>query len=276
MHPTLLDVNWFGMAIHISSYRFFMLLAIVVAALGSYWMLNRSELNLKKALTVLVIAIIAFLPGARLLNILINFDLYWNNPARIWSFSATGFSEYGGIIIAVIAGWIAARRLKLDIWRLGDLLAPNLGIGIAIMRIGCFLNGCCFGTETSLPWGVKFPLLSDAHLHQLNEGTTSILSVKAVHPTEIYELAAALIGSVVAMVILRRRMTPGVAILVFAIWFTAFRLLNHFLRVMPQSFDAPIWFYPVFYLALIVISSFLLFWRIKKPPVGSGNLASPH
>ena len=266
MHPTLVDTMLFGLAIHISSYRFFMLLAILIAALGSYWMLKRSELNLKKSLTVLVIAIMAFLPGARLLNILINFDLYWNNPARIWSLNATGFSEYGGIIFAVVAGWVAARRLKIDIWRLGDLLAPNLGVGIAVMRIGCFLNGCCFGTETKLPWGVKFPIFSDAHLHQLSEGTTSILSVRPVHPTEIYELIAALVGTVIAIIIFKKKMQPGVAILAFAIWFTAFRFFNHFIRVMPNSFDAPFLFYPIFYLLLIAISSMLLFKRIRHKP----------
>lgn len=226
-------------------------------------MLKRSELNLKKSLTVLVIAIMAFLPGARLLNILINFDLYWNNPARIWSLNATGFSEYGGIIFAVVAGWIATRRLKIDIWRLGDLLAPNLGVGIAVMRIGCFLNGCCFGTETSLPWGVRFPMLSDAHLHQISEGKATILSPLPVHPTEIYELIAALIGTALAIVILKKKMTPGVAILVFAIWFTSFRLFNHFIRVMPPSFTAPDSFYPIFYSILIVISGALLYIRLK-------------
>ncbi len=275
MHPTLLDVNWFGIAIQISSYRFFMVLAILIVVMGCYVMLKRSELDFKKSMVILGVAIVAFLIGARVLNILINMGLYIENPARIYSLNATGFSEYGGIVAAVVVGWLTSRRMKLDIWRLGDILAPNLGIGIAVMRIGCFLNGCCFGKETSLPWGVKFPMLSDAHLHQLNEGSTSILSVQPVHPTEIYELVAALIGTVLAIVILKKKLTPGVAILVFAIWFTAFRLFNHFLRVMPNSFDAPGWFYPVFYLALIVISSGLLFWRMKKPPVIDGNETSP-
>jgi len=263
MHPTLLDTKLFGLAIHVNSYRFFMLLAIVIVIAGSYWMIKKSELNLRNALIVLGVSIVAFLIGARFLNILINLGLYIDHPARIYTLSATGFSEYGGIVTAVIVGSLVSRRLKLDIWMLGDRLAPNLGIGIAVMRIGCYLNGCCFGTETNLPWGVKFPMLSDAHLYQLSEGATSILIVNPVHPTEIYELIAALIGTAIAIIILKKKMTPGVAILAFAIWFTAFRLFNHFIRVMPNSFDAPSWFYPVFYLALIVITGVLLFKKIK-------------
>ncbi|MDF1497668.1 MAG: prolipoprotein diacylglyceryl transferase [Patescibacteria group bacterium] len=263
MHPTLLDLNFLCLAIHISSYRFFLLLAIAVVIAGSYAVIKRSDLDLKKSMIVLGVAIVAFLIGARLLNILINLGLYIEYPARIYSLSATGFSEYGGIIGGAIAGLLVARRMKLDIWRLGDLLAPNLGIGIAVMRVGCYLNGCCFGTETKLPWGVKFPIFSDAHLHQLSEGTTSILSVQPVHPTEIYELIAALIGTAIAMVILKKKMNPGVAILAFAIWFTTFRFLNHFIRVMPNSFDAPYLFYPLFYLIIIAISSALLYRRLQ-------------
>jgi phosphatidylglycerol:prolipoprotein diacylglycerol transferase len=266
MYPDLLNTNLFGFTIHLSSYRFFLLLAIAIVVAGSYWMIKGSDLNLRKSLIVLGFSIVAFLIGARLLNILINMGLYIENPARIYSLNATGFSEYGGIVAAVVVGWLASRRMKLDIWRLGDLLAPNLGIGIAVMRIGCYLNGCCFGIETNLPWGVKFPMLSDAHLHQLSEGTTSILSVKAVHPTEIYELVAALIGTALAIVILKKKMTPGVAILAFAIWFTTFRFLNHFIRVMPNSFDAPLLFYPIFYLILIAISGVLLYKRLQTSP----------
>jgi len=263
MHPTLLDFSLFGLAIHISSYRFFMLLAILIVTIGSYAMIKRSGLDLQKSLTIMVVAMIAFLLGARLLNILINLGMYLDDPTKIWRLSATGFSEYGGIVAAVIVGWIVAKRLGLDIWKLGDVLAPNLGIGIAVMRIGCFLNGCCFGTETNLPWGVKFPMLSDAHLHQLSEGKASLFGAAAVHPTEIYEMIAALIGTAIAIVILKKKMTPGVAILTFAIWFTTFRLLNHFIRVMPPSYDAPFLFYPVFYLVLIAISSALLYKRLK-------------
>ena len=264
MHPTLLDFNILGLAIHISSYRFFMLLAIMVVVVGSYWMIKKSDLNLRKSLIVLGVSIVAFLIGARLLNILINLGLYIEYPARIYSLNATGFSEYGGIVAAVIVGWIVAKRVGLDIWKLGDRLAPNLGIGIAVMRVGCFLNGCCFGIETNLPWGVKFPMLSDAHLHQLSEGTTSILSVQPVHPTEIYELVAALMGTVIAIVIIKKKMPPGVAILAFAVWFTTFRFFNHFIRVMPNSFDVPIWFYPIFYLVIIGLCLFFLVKKLSR------------
>ena len=264
MHPTLIDTNLLGLIIYLSSYRFFMILAMTVAVIGSYWLIKKSELNLRRSLIILITTIIAFLLGARLLNIIVNINLYLDNPARIWSLNATGFSEYGGIICAVMIGWLAARRLKLDIWRLGDLLAPNLGLAIAVMRIGCFLNGCCFGTPTNLPWGIKFPIFSDAHLHQLSTGQATIFGSIPVHPTQIYELLAALIGSAIAILILKKKLQTGVAVLAFMIWFTAFRLFNHFLRVLPADFSAPGWFYPLLYLIIISLCIILLFRRLKK------------
>jgi len=227
-------------------------------------MILRSELDRRRALLTLGAAIVGFFVGARILNALLNLERFLAHPSGIYAFSATGFSEYGGLIGAALAGALTAKIFRLDVWRLGDLLAPNLGLGIAVMRIGCFLNGCCFGTQTGLPWGVTFPILSDAHLHQLDRGAGDLLSVAPVHPTEIYELLAALIGSGLAAYALRKKRRPGIALLGFALWFTTFRLFNHFLRVMPPDFTAPAWFYPVFYSAIIGLCLLLLASRLAQ------------
>ena len=57
------------------------------------------------------------------------------------------------------------------------MLAPTVGLGIGLGRIGCFLNGCCFGTPTDLPWGVTFP-----------EGSIPdyIFHNQAIHPAQLY------------------------------------------------------------------------------------------
>lgn len=264
MHPELFASTVFGLHLQISAYRFFLFLAVAISVTGSYVLIRRSELNRNRALLALGSAVIGFFVGARILNVLLNLESFLAHPSRIYAFEASGFSEYGGLIGAASVGFLVSKAARLDIWRLGDLLAPNLGIGIAIMRIGCFLNGCCFGTETDLPWGVTFPILSDAHIHQLSQGTSGPLSVAPVHPTEIYELLAALVGSGMAVYILKKRMRPGTAILCFAVWFTAFRLCNHFLRVMPPSFTAPAWLYPAFYSAILGICLYLLAGRFAK------------
>ena len=193
--------------------------------------------------------LVAAIVGARLLNGLINFGEYSAHPEKLLAFSATGFSEYGGILFAAISGYIACRILKINTLKLADTVIPFLGIGIGIMRIGCFMNGCCFGQETNLSWGVKFPLLSPAHVHQIGEHG-NFMDVKPVHPTQLYELAAAIFFSVVAFLILRKKLKPGMAFFVFMSGFSVFRLFNSFLRVQPDTFTAPPYFYPALYLSI--------------------------
>jgi phosphatidylglycerol:prolipoprotein diacylglycerol transferase len=55
-----------------------------------------------------------------------------------------------------------------------DIIAPCLMIGLGFGRIGCYLNGCCYGAETSVPWAVQFPYGSDAYLEQWHEGKIQI------------------------------------------------------------------------------------------------------
>jgi phosphatidylglycerol---prolipoprotein diacylglyceryl transferase len=84
-----------------------------------------------------------------------------------------GLVFYGGLIAATLGGIIYARYRKLPIWRLADVLAPSIALGYAFGRIGCFMNGCCYGHTTDLPWNVHFPVGHDTHPH-------------GVHPAQLY------------------------------------------------------------------------------------------
>ncbi|MHB1344793.1 MAG: prolipoprotein diacylglyceryl transferase family protein [Thermoleophilia bacterium] len=57
-----------------------------------------------------------------------------------------------------VAGLALALVMRLPARRLADIGGVGLGLGIAIYRVGCFLQGCCYGRPTDLPWGVRFPL----------------------------------------------------------------------------------------------------------------------
>jgi phosphatidylglycerol:prolipoprotein diacylglycerol transferase len=90
----------------------------------------------------------------------------------------------GGVIGGVVAAYAYARAKKLPWLLVFDVLTPSLVIGIAIGRIGCFLNGCCFGFPTDLPWGCTFP-----------EGSLagSVYPNTPVHPTQFYEMLLMLV-----------------------------------------------------------------------------------
>lgn len=212
----------------------------------------------------LLIVVIAGVIGARVLNAFLNLEFYFNNPQRFWSLKLQGFSVFGAFL-AIPFGWIYCRLFKLDLWKIADSITPFLGFGIALMRMGCFLNGCCYGKETKLPWGVAFPSMGRNHLHQISENPFLLLSgPAAVHPTQLYELLAALTGGIAAFFLLGKKLPSGAVFLVFAIWFSVFRFLNNFLRVPPSTFDAPELFYPVFYIFFISLGGFLLFKRLRN------------
>jgi len=262
MYPFRIPISLFGLGLETGPYELFLFLAILVAVLGGLWFAVKKNFPAGKVLLVLLAMCLAAFVGARLLNALVNFPAYLAEPARVWQAGAVGFSLYGGILAALIVGYLVTRLQGIAPWRLADTLVPFLGVSIAIMRIGCFLNGCCFGKETNLPWGVIFPFLSPAHIYQLSQGG-NFLSVNPVHPTQLYEMGAALLLSALALFLLRKKLPAGTVTLVFLSGFSLFRFFNYFLRVNPESFSMPEYFYPLLYFG-ICVSGLLLVWKMTK------------
>ena len=134
-------------------------------------------------LTFAYIMILGGILGARLSYV----ALHWSdfsgdllaiiNPFQSGQFGIAGLNLYGGILLAMIGSIIYARLKHLAILDVFDYFAPALGLGIGISRIGCFLNGCCFGTPTDLPWGVVFPPDSIP---------AGVFGSQPLHPAQLY------------------------------------------------------------------------------------------
>jgi phosphatidylglycerol:prolipoprotein diacylglycerol transferase len=88
-----------------------------------------------------------------------------------------GLAYYGGFLAAFPVGLWYAKKHQLGVWRIADLTSPFIALGLFFGRMGCFLNGCCYGAPTDLAWGVDFP--TDHIKHK-------------VHPTQLYEAIGAL------------------------------------------------------------------------------------
>lgn len=71
-----------------------------------------------------------------------------------------GLVIYGGLIGAAFGFVVFVLKHRLPLLAMADLIAPSMAIGLALGRVGCFLNGCCYGGETDLPWHVTFPKFS--------------------------------------------------------------------------------------------------------------------
>jgi phosphatidylglycerol:prolipoprotein diacylglycerol transferase len=265
MHP-FFSFTLFNHTFTVAAYSIFLWLAALIVVGGTIWFSRKRELPLRHMTILSGSMLIAALIGARLLHAMINSNLYIQDPSRLWALNTRGFSLFGGIIMAAVTGVILCRVMKLPVWKIGDTVAPFLGLGIASMRVGCFLNGCCFGRETTNPLGVNFPLFSQAHRFELQQGTAKLFSVNPVHPTQLYELTAALVASALATFIIKKKLPDGTAILAFAIFFAAFRWINYYIRITPPTFNASPLFYPLFYASVIILCSILLYKRIKTAP----------
>lgn len=92
---------------------------------------------------------------------------------KVWN---GGLVYYGGLLGASLACVLYVRLKKLRLWTIADILAPSIALGSVFGRIGCLLNGCCYGRACSLPWAIRFP--ADNPLHP---------PTYPVHPTEVYD-----------------------------------------------------------------------------------------
>lgn len=112
----------------------------------------------------------------------------WQDLWRAYRIWESGLVFYGGLIGGAIAVVVYFRAVKVPLWRGLDVAAPYVALGEAITRIGCFLNGCCWGDVCSLPWGVTFPKHSLAHQQQMMDGIVPMTSEAPlpVHPTQLY------------------------------------------------------------------------------------------
>ena len=88
----------------------------------------------------------------------------WSHVFRIWE---GGLVFYGGMIGATVCGLYVAYRRGMPILAMMDLVAPSVALGLALGRLGCFLNGCCYGDPCDLPIGMHFPPGSPVWWHQV-------------------------------------------------------------------------------------------------------------
>ena len=154
----------------------------------------------------------------------------------------------GGYFGVELAKWMAGVRLKT-----GDSFAVPVSVGIAIGRLSCFHAGCCFGNETSLPWGINF-----------GDGLCR-------HPTQLYEFAFHLLAAGVLWQLKRQGRFRGQLIKLYFLSYFAYRFATEFIRPEPR-----LWLGLTGY-QLAAIGFSLLFaalWWHDRPLFGERSLPS--
>ncbi|KJJ85102.1 Prolipoprotein diacylglyceryl transferase [Candidatus Omnitrophus magneticus] len=141
MYPILFKIGSFSFY----SYGFFSALAIVVCVLFLKKECVKNALDFEKIFSCFFWAVLGGIIGGRLLFVIINFEEYIKEPLRILSYREGGMAFQGALIGGILAGYLACWIKKEPFLKICDIVAPYLALGHAIGRIGCFMNGCCYG-----------------------------------------------------------------------------------------------------------------------------------
>lgn len=124
-----------------------------------------------------LLALLTGILGARLSHVLENLSEYtradrslWANLVAAANISSGGLTYYGGFLLAFPTLLLYGRAKRIHLPTGMDVVAPCLMVGLAFGRLGCFLNGCCFGAACALPWAVAFPYASPPYVDQFEAG----------------------------------------------------------------------------------------------------------
>lgn len=230
MHPVLFKI--FTFPIH--SYGFMLALSFLLGIWFSSYRAKKMGLNPEVIADVGFWVILSAIIGARLYYVLLHFEEFNGNITAIFNpfhggaIGIGGLVMYGGFIGAIIAGFIFFKIKKLPFLPYADALAPGVGIGICLTRIGCFLNGCCMGAASSGPLAVSFPLISPAGDYQHSVHASGLL------PSQLFESVG---GLVIALIILAvgRKAFVGLQFYLLGLLYSVLRFIVDFSRFYPKT-----------------------------------------
>lgn len=190
-----LEVYWYGLLIAAA-----IVLAVILAVKQA------KSLNFPEGLvydTILLIIPCAII-GARIYFVACNWDYYGKDLKRIFDFRSGGLAIYGGILLVFIGACVMCYIRKIPFRELADYCVVYLPLGQAIGRWGNFFNQECFGTNTSLPWGMT----SSTVQSYLSLNCPTLVSDMPVHPTFLYESIADLIIFFILLQVRKKSKVP--------------------------------------------------------------------
>jgi phosphatidylglycerol:prolipoprotein diacylglycerol transferase len=204
-----ISVRWYGVMVA---------LAVVELIVWAVWRIRRgADISYDSLLTVALIAIPSAIIISRLLHVIDLWSFYIANPRQLLGFG--GLTIWGAILGATLGIWIYSRFTNFKFGYFMDVITPGVLLAQVIGRIGCTINGCCYGKATSLPWGVVYT----------HPDSFAPLGV-AVHPTQPYEIIFLLIVFGVLFRLRRRFQPDGSLFLIYLSLYSIWRIGLGFLR----------------------------------------------
>jgi phosphatidylglycerol:prolipoprotein diacylglycerol transferase len=192
MQQILFRVPYLGVPVF--GFGLMLTLALFASMALAEWRARKEGLDPELVSYLAIWLLIGGLIGARAFFVI----EYWRSLKSVWDIFKIweGGIVFYGCILGGAVGVLLFRRLHpFPLRPMLDVIAPALAVGMALGRVGCFLNGCCYGDVCALPWAVTFPRESSPWNHQVNVGliTESAGRSLPVHPTQLYSALDGLI-----------------------------------------------------------------------------------
>jgi phosphatidylglycerol---prolipoprotein diacylglyceryl transferase len=164
-----------------------------------------------------------------------------------------GLVYYGGFIGACLACLIFVWKKRVPVWKLADLFAPSVALGCAFGRLGCFLNGCCYGLPSHLPWAVQFPPPNESYPER-------------VHPTQLYDMFLNLFFYFVLAWLYRKKRFDGQ---VFTAYLVGYALLRSLVEIFRGDYPGHLrflggWATPAHLVSVGILVAGVVLWAVLR------------
>ena len=238
-------------------------LAIALGGGGIVWLLRRAGLPVWQVGVVVGSLVASVFIGSKLLYLLESWSQWFGNRG---AFTAAVYSAHmrlpGGFLLMVAVTPAVARLIGVRSLWLVDTFIPAVGLSVVGIRTGCFLEGCCYGTPSSLPWAVSFPALSDVYWWQVQQGLIP-LDAKAsapVHPLQVYFALAGLLIFLGLLSYQRRKRYDGELLVLFALTFLWSTWTLELLRARSHDFTRE---FTLLAAVAVGIAALVIEWRLR-------------
>jgi prolipoprotein diacylglyceryl transferase len=224
----------FGMSIH--WYGIMIAIGFLAALLLLQYKRSYAGMTADQIFDIGIIAVLGGVIGARIFYVIQFHQQFTSDPLKVFRIDQGGLVFYGGFLLVLVILWLYAKWKKLSIARIFDLYAPAMALGHAFGRIGCFLQGCCFGRPAE-HGGVVFPSGSAPslrfpdllHPKILDSGKILICS-QPLYPVQLYEAGANLLLAVLLLLLFKRVKKVGQIAAAYFIGYGLIRFGLEFLR----------------------------------------------
>jgi len=215
------------------------IIAFLLGGGSLIWLLWRARLSPSQTFLALGAFVTSILVGSKLLYLLEAWPHWYTiSPEPLAAVLSLKMRVPGGFLLAGVVGaplayWLGVRYL----WLL-DTAVPAAGLAIVGIRIGCFLEGCCYGFPSTLPWAVTFPANSPPYEWQRDHGLISASDMAAAptHPLQLYFAAVGFLIFVGLLAYQKRKRYEGEVLLLFFLVYLWSSWLLELLRASPHDF----------------------------------------